>query len=48
ESHTEEGVLEYPQYTKPEVYKKWRVPEILLSGDHKKIDAWRQNHQSKS
>ena len=48
ESHNEEGVLEYPQYTKPEVYKKWRVPEILLSGDHKKIDAWRQNHQSKS
>lgn len=41
ESHTEEGLLEYPQYTKPEVYKKWSVPPILLSGDHKKIATWR-------
>lgn len=47
ESHTEEGQLEYPQYTKPEVYKKWRVPEILLSGDHKKIEEWRFKHQKK-
>ena len=44
ESHNEEGLLEYPQYTKPEVYKKWHVPEILLSGDHKKIDEWRKNN----
>ncbi len=42
ESHTEEGVLEYPQYTKPAVYKKWKVPEVLLSGDHKKIAEWRK------
>lgn len=41
ESHDAEGVLEYPQYTKPEVYKKWRVPGVLLSGDHKKIKEWR-------
>ncbi len=46
ESHTIEGVLEYPQYTRPETYpvKKgldWCVPPILLSGDHKKIAQWR-------
>ena len=37
-----EGLLEYPQYTRPEVYKGRRVPEILLSGDHKKVDDWRR------
>ncbi len=42
ESHGEEGTLEYPQFTKPETYKKWRVPDVLLSGDHKKIEEWRQ------
>ena len=35
------GILEYPQYTKPRVYNGMEVPEILLSGDHKKIDRWR-------
>ena len=33
---------EYPQYTRPEVFNKWKVPKILLSGDHKKIAAWRR------
>jgi tRNA (guanine37-N1)-methyltransferase len=33
--------LDYPQYTRPRVFKAWRVPEILLSGDHKKISYWR-------
>jgi tRNA (guanine37-N1)-methyltransferase len=47
ESHTKEGVLEYPQYTKPETYKKWSVPEILLSGNHKKIAEWRKKNQKK-
>lgn len=47
ESHDKEGELEYPQYTKPEVYKKWKVPEILLSGDHKKIEEWRKKHSQK-
>lgn len=42
ESHTEAGVLEYPQYTKPEVYQGWAVPEILLSGHHAAIEAWRR------
>ncbi len=47
ESHTEEGVMEYPQYTKPEVYKKWKVPDVLLSGHHKKIEEWRKKKQNK-
>lgn len=33
---------EYPQYTRPEEYKGWKVPEILLSGDHAKIKKWRK------
>jgi tRNA (guanine37-N1)-methyltransferase len=67
ESHTIEGYLEYPQYTKPEVYvgkssqevkksrsqeakkkkEDWKVPEILLSGDHKKIEEWREEMSKK-
>jgi tRNA (guanine37-N1)-methyltransferase len=35
-------LLEYPHYTKPQVYEENPVPEILLSGDHKKIAAWRE------
>jgi len=34
--------LEYPHYTRPAEFRGWRVPEILLSGDHAKIDAWRR------
>ncbi|MBU2036612.1 tRNA (guanosine(37)-N1)-methyltransferase TrmD [Patescibacteria group bacterium] len=34
--------LEYPQYTRPEKFKDWKVPEVLLSGDHKKIEEWRK------
>jgi tRNA (guanine37-N1)-methyltransferase len=37
-----EGTLEYPQYTRPEEYRGMRVPDILLSGDHGKIRAWRR------
>lgn len=36
-----ENFIEYPQYTKPAVFKKWKVPGVLLSGDHKKIKEWR-------
>lgn len=43
ESHSEEGVLEYPQYTKPEEYRGWRVPEVLLSGHHGEIAKWRKS-----
>ena len=35
------GGLEYPHYTRPPEFRGWRVPEILLSGDHGRIDAWR-------
>ena len=35
------GILEYPQYTKPREFRGRAVPEILLSGDHAKIDRWR-------
>lgn len=41
ESYSEPGKIEYPQYTRPEEYKGWKVPEILLSGHHKKINEWR-------
>ena len=34
--------VEYPQYTRPENYKGWKVPEVLLSGNHKEIEKWRK------
>jgi len=37
-----EGGLEYPQYTRPAEFRGWRVPDVLLSGDHKRIDEWRR------
>tara|TARA_B100000965_G_C19428111_1_gene685218 strand:- start:197 stop:883 length:687 start_codon:yes stop_codon:yes gene_type:complete len=37
----ENGLLEYPQYTKPQIWEKNKVPEVLLSGDHAKIKDWR-------
>lgn len=37
-----EGLLEYPQYTRPEVFDGERVPEILISGHHENIDKWRR------
>lgn len=36
------GLLEYPQYTRPEIFEGEKVPEILLSGHHEKIDKWRK------
>lgn len=44
ESHKEPGYLEYPQYTRPEEYRGWKVPKVLLSGNHKEIDNWRKKH----
>ena len=38
----ENGLLEYPQYTRPAEFRGMRVPEILLSGDHAKIEKWRR------
>ena len=37
----ENGLLEYPQYTKPQIWQENKVPEVLLSGDHAKIKGWR-------
>lgn len=37
-------ILEFPQYTRPEEFEGQRVPEVLLSGNHAKIEAWRQDH----
>jgi tRNA (guanine37-N1)-methyltransferase len=42
-----DGGLEYPQYTRPAAYRGWEVPDVLLSGDHGRIDAWRRE-QSRS
>ena len=54
ESHSKEGYLEFPQYTKPEVFfakgesasggQKWKVPKVLLSGNHKEIENWRKKN----
>ncbi|MGP1349958.1 MAG: tRNA (guanosine(37)-N1)-methyltransferase TrmD [Stomatobaculum sp.] len=38
----EGSLLEYPQYTRPETYEGMRVPEVLLSGDHARVDRWRR------
>ena len=38
-----DGGLEYPHFTRPATYSGWEVPEILLSGDHGKIDRWRRD-----
>ncbi len=35
---------EYPQYTRPEVFNKWKTPKVLLSGNHKKIKEWREKY----
>jgi tRNA (guanine37-N1)-methyltransferase len=43
ESFSDGVTREYPQYTKPEVYKDWAVPPVLLSGHHALIEAWRQS-----
>lgn len=42
ESFSEEAFLEFPQYTRPEEFNGWQVPEILLSGNHKEIEKWRR------
>jgi len=43
ESFSEENLVEYPQFTRPEEFKGLKVPQILLSGNHKKISGWRKN-----
>ncbi|MDO8529463.1 MAG: tRNA (guanosine(37)-N1)-methyltransferase TrmD [bacterium] len=34
-------ILEYPQYTRPEIFNNWKVPKVLLSGNHKEIESWK-------
>jgi tRNA (guanine37-N1)-methyltransferase len=41
-SHALEGGLEFPQYSRPADFRGWRVPDVLLSGDHARIETWRQ------
>ncbi|MPM80178.1 tRNA (guanine-N(1)-)-methyltransferase [bioreactor metagenome] len=42
ESFSSSGLLEYPQYTRPREFEGLEVPEVLLSGDHARINAWRR------
>lgn len=42
ESHSDEGLLEYPQYTRPVDFRGLRVPDVLLSGHHAQVAAWRR------
>ncbi|HEV7663076.1 MAG TPA: tRNA (guanosine(37)-N1)-methyltransferase TrmD, partial [Chloroflexota bacterium] len=42
ESHSFEGLLEYPQYTRPPDFRGLRVPDVLLSGHHAQVAAWRR------
>jgi tRNA (guanine37-N1)-methyltransferase len=38
------GGLEYPHYTRPAEFRGWQVPDVLLSGDHARIESWRKEH----
>lgn len=44
ESYCVDLYKEYPQYTRPEEFHTWKVPEVLLSGNHELIEKWRKNH----
>lgn len=48
ESHSEPGVLEYPHYTRPEIFQKKRVPKELLSGNHRAVQVWRASKKKKT
>lgn len=41
----EAGLLDYPQYTRPAVFRGWEVPDVLRSGNHEKIEQWRREQQ---
>ena len=47
ESHSEPGRLEYPQYTRPRVFRGLEVPEVLVSGNHAAVAKWRQEQSAK-
>ena len=44
ESFSRTGYIEHPQYTKPAEFQGWKVPEVLLSGNHKEIEKWRRKN----
>lgn len=48
ESHSESGILGFGQYTRPEEFNGWKVPEVLLNGNHKDITAWREAQKKKA
>ena len=48
ESFSEDGVIEYPQYTKPADFRGMKVPEVLLSGHHAKVDEWRKENSKRA
>jgi tRNA (guanine37-N1)-methyltransferase len=45
EESFDDGLLEYPQYTRPPEYRGWEVPAILLSGNHPEVDRWRRRQR---
>jgi tRNA (guanine37-N1)-methyltransferase len=47
DSFSEEGILDWPHYTRPEVFEDKRVPDVLLSGNHAEIEKWRQEESAK-
>lgn len=47
ESFSEGNILDYPVYTRPKVFKGWKVPKVLLTGNHKKITEWRSKQAHK-
>ena len=48
ESHDIPGKMSYPQYSRPENYHGWKVPEVLLSGNHGQISKWRAEESEKA
>ncbi len=48
ESHKKKNYKEYPQYSKPQEFNGWEVPEVLLSGNHDAIEKWRKNYFKKN
>ena len=43
ESFSEEGLLDWPQYTRPAEFRGWKVPEVLIGGNHEEVRKWRRN-----
>ena len=47
ESHNEKDFFDYPVYTKPSSFNDWEVPAVLLGGNHKEIEVWRESKKKK-